>query len=138
MVELKLDAAQTQALIRGALGEAARIGLEVQSVQPGAARVRIPYAAHMLRPGNVISGPTLFAAADSAMYALVLSHLGPELMAVTSQINMHFLNKATRGDVIADARLLKLGRSLIVMEALLRTGDNPTVVAQASGTYVRP
>lgn len=138
MAELKLDAAQTQALIHGGLNEAARIGLEVQSVQPGSAKVRIPYADHMLRPGNVISGPTLFAAADSAMYALVLSHLGPELMAVTSQINMHFLNKATRGDVIAEARLLKLGRRLVVMEVLLRTGDDPAVVAQVSGTYVRP
>ena len=138
MVELKLDAAQTQALIRGGLRVAEKGALSVEEVRPGYARIRLPYSERMLRPGNVISGPTLFTAADSAMYALVLSHLGPELMAVTSQCNLNFLNKAAPGDVIAEAQLLKLGRKLVVMEVRMRTGDDPIIVAHATGTYARP
>ena len=138
MVELKLDAAQTQALIRGGLRSAARGGILVEAVSAGYARIRIPYSDDMLRPGDVISGPTLFTAADTAMYALVLSHLGPELMAVTASFNMNFLSKAPRGDVIAEATLLKLGRRLVVMEVKLRTGDDPTTVAQVTGSYMRP
>ena len=91
------------------------------------------------RPGGVISGPTLFAAADTAMYALVLSHLGPELMAVTANFNMNFLNKAVPGDVVADARLLKLGRRLVVMEVDLRTSADPQrLAAHVTGSYARP
>jgi len=63
----------------------------------------------MLRPGNTISGPAIFTAADIAMYVLVMGHIGPELMAVTSDMTMHFLNKGAPGDLIAEARMLKLG-----------------------------
>ncbi len=137
-MELKLDAAAVESLIRGGLKVAAQGGLRVEAVQPGYARIRIPYHERMIRPGNVISGPTLFTAADSAMYALVLAHLGPELMAVTSSINMNFMNKAKLGDVIGEARLLKLGRRLVVMDVNIRTGDDDTVVAHVTGTYARP
>lgn len=136
-MELKLDAAQTQALIRGGLPAAA--GVIVERVEPGLACVRIAYSERMLRPGGVISGPTLFAAADTAMYALVLSHLGPELMAVTANFNMNFLNKAAPGDVHAEARLLKLGRRLVVMDVRLFTSADPgRVVAHVTGSYARP
>lgn len=137
-MELKLDAAGVEAAICGGLVVAQRGGLSVEEVRLGYARIRLPFSERMLRPGNVVSGPTLFTAADSAMYAVVLAHIGPQLMAVTSNLNMHFLNKATPGDVIGEARLLKLGRRLAVMEVSLRTGDGPTPVAHATGSYALP
>jgi uncharacterized protein (TIGR00369 family) len=136
-VELKLDAAQTEALIRGGLPTAAAVSVE--AVGPGMARVRLPYSERMLRPGGVISGPTLFAAADTAMYALVLSHVGPQLMAVTANFSMNFLNKAAPGDVRAQAQLLKLGRRLVVMDVRLWTGDDAQrIAAQVTGSYALP
>lgn len=137
-MDLKLDAAGVQGLIRMGLKVADKGGLLIEEVRQGYARIRIPYRDSMLRPGNVISGPTLFTAADSAMYALVLSHLGPQLMAVTSDMSIRFLAKAKVGDVIGEARLLKMGRRLAVMEVALRTGDDPTVVAHATGSYALP
>jgi uncharacterized protein (TIGR00369 family) len=137
-MDLKLDAAQVEAAIRGGLRVADRTGLRVEAVGPGYARVRVPFDDSMLRPGGVISGPTLFMAADSAMYALVLAHVGPQLMAVTANFNMNFLNKAPPGDVIGEARLLKLGRRLVVMEVALKIGEDPTVVAHVTGSYVLP
>ncbi len=137
-MSLKLDAAQVEAAIRGGLRAADRSGLRVEAVSEGYARVRIPFDDGMLRPGDVISGPTLFMVADSAMYALVLAHVGPQLMAVTANFNMNFLNKARPGDVIGEARLLKLGRRLVVMEVALKIGDDPTVVAHVTGSYALP
>lgn len=137
-MDLKLDAAGVQGLIRMGLKVADKGGLLIEEVRQGYARIRIPYRDSMLRPGNVISGPTLFTAADSAMYALVLSHLGPQLMAVTSDMSIRFLAKAKVGDVIGEARLLRMGRRLAVMEVALRTGDDPTVVAHATGSYALP
>jgi uncharacterized protein (TIGR00369 family) len=113
--------------------------LVVEAAQPGLVRVRIPYRESMLRPGGVLSGPALFAAADTGMYALVLSHVGPELMAVTANFNMNFLAKAKPGDIIAECKLLKLGRRLAVMEAALySTADPAILVAHMTGSYALP
>ena len=102
-------------------------------------RVRLPYRDSMLRPGRVLSGPALFTAGDLAMYALVLSHIGPELMAVTSNFNVNFLNKGKPGDIIGEGRMLKLGRKLAVMEALLYSAAEPeTLVAHVTGSYSLP
>ncbi|WP_043112224.1 PaaI family thioesterase [Solimonas flava] len=138
-MDLKLDAAAVEALIREGLVAAGRGGLRVDELRSGYARVRLPFDAAMLRPGEVISGPTLFTAADSAMYALVLGHVGAQLMAVTSDINIRFLAKARPGDVIGEASFLKLGRRLAAMEVRLSTAAAPGVtVAHASGTYALP
>lgn len=137
-MELKMSAQQVEDLIH--LGFAAkRKMLMVEEVRPGYARTRLPYRDSMLRPGKVLSGPALFTAADLAMYALVLSHVGPELMAVTANFNINFLNKARPGDIIGEGRMLKLGRKLAVMEVLLYSSAEPEMlVAQVSGSYALP
>ncbi|MGQ0620944.1 MAG: PaaI family thioesterase [Panacagrimonas sp.] len=136
-MDLKLQAGEVERLIM--LGFAAsKPFFHIEELRPGFARVRKPFQSWMLRPGNVISGPALFTTADLAMYALVLGHVGPALMAVTSDLNMHFLNKGQAADVIGEARLLKLGRKLAVMEVSLRCGDDPTLVAHVTGSYSLP
>ena len=135
---LKLTAQSVEDLIRAGLPVAAEAGVRVESVAPGSARIRLPFHPGMLRPGGVISGPTLFTAADTAMYALVLAHIGPQLMAVTSQLNINFLRKAAPGDVIGEARMLRLGLRTAVIEVLLFTADEPEPVAQVTGSYAIP
>lgn len=133
---LKLDAAAVQSLIRANLAAAA--GVLVEEVAPGNARVRLPFQRDMLRPGESVSGPVLFAAADTAMYACVLAHLGPELMAVTADMTLHFLRRARPGDVIARARLIKLGRRLAVMEVQVSTAAMTDPAVLVTGTYALP
>jgi len=137
-MELKMSAQQVEDLIQ--LGFAAKSRwLKVEEAEPGRVRVRLIYRDSMLRPGNVLSGPALFTAADLAMYALVLSHIGPELMAVTSNFNINFLNKGKPGDILGEGRMLKLGRKLAVMEALLYSAAEPeTLVAHVTGSYSLP
>lgn len=113
--------------------------LVVEEARPGYARTRIPFRDRMIRPGNVLSGPALFTAADTAMYVAVLTHYGPELMAVTANLNMNFLNKAEPGDIIAEVQLLKAGRKLAVMEVSLFSSAAPDVrVAHVTGSYALP
>jgi uncharacterized protein (TIGR00369 family) len=136
-MDLKLDAATVEHLVTGGFKADAPF-FHVEELRQGFVRIRQPFRKWMQRPGEVISGPALFAAADTAMYVLVLAHIGPEMMAVTSDLSMHFLNKGKLADVIADARLLKLGRKLAVMEVSLYCGDDPTPVAHVTGTYALP
>jgi uncharacterized protein (TIGR00369 family) len=136
-MDLQLDAPAIQQLIREGLPAAAAFGVEVEAVAPGSARIRFPYRDSMLRPGGVISGPTLMAAADTAMYACVLAHLGPELMAVTSEMNLRFLAKTPPADVVAEAQILKLGSRLIVMEVRIADAKG-RLSCHVTGTYARP
>lgn len=133
---LVLDAAQVQAVIRGNLPSAGGDAFAVEEVRPGYARIRLKYDKWMLRPGELVSGPALFTAADAAMYALVLAHLGPVVMAVTANMNLNFLNPAQIGDVVAECKLLRLGMRLAVMEVSLFTND--TLVAHVTGSYAVP
>lgn len=137
-VEIKLSGEQIETLIQTGFGSQQKM-FTIESLVSGSVRMRVPYQPRMLRPGNVLSGPALFTAADLAMYALILGHVGPQMMAVTANMNLNFLNKAAPGDIIADGRLLKLGRKLAVMEVSLYSSAAPeTMVAHVTGSYALP
>lgn len=89
-----------------------------------------------IRPGGTISGPTLFTLVDCAFYALVLSVVGKEPLAVTSNLNINFLRKPEQTDMICRTRILKLGKKLCVGDALVYGREQ--MVAQATITYALP
>ena len=92
-----------------------------------------------LRPGGTVSGPAMFALADVAMYLAILSRIGPVALTVTTNCSIDFLRKPAAGaDLIATARLLKLGRRLAVGDVLIRAGTAPEPVARAGLTYAIP
>ena len=93
----------------------------------------------MLRPGGTVSGATLMALADCAMYVVLLSAIGPVGLAVTTNLSINFLRKGQPGqDVSAAARLLKLGKRLAVGEVNLLSGTSPDPIAHAISTYSIP
>ncbi|MGX9354306.1 PaaI family thioesterase [Roseobacteraceae bacterium S113] len=92
-----------------------------------------------LRPGGTVSGPAMFSLADVAAYVATMAHIGREALTVTTHCSIDFMRKPAAGaDVIAEARLLKLGRSLSVTDVLLFSEGNPKPVAHASLTYSIP
>ena len=110
----------------------------VEAVGERTARLRMTFNDRMLRPGGTISGPAMFALADVAMYAVVLAHVGPRHLAVTTNLNINFLRKPMPGDMIADATLLKLGKRLAVGDIGLRSAGDKHLVAHATATYAIP
>lgn len=111
----------------------------IDAVGEGTAQVRQPVGDGHLRPGGTVSGPVLMATADSAMYAALLAAIGPVALAVTTSLHIDFLRKPPAGrDIIADARLLKLGKRLAVGEVTLYSADRRDPVARASVTYSIP
>lgn len=138
-LEPVLDVAGVNALLRRAFPEAQPdLFPSVTEVGPGRVHIVSPYRGGQLRPGGVISGPTLMSLADTAGYALVLAHVGDQLMAVTSQLNMSFLRGAAPGDLHAEAEMLRLGRRLAVMDVRLWTEGPDRLAAQANVTYAIP
>jgi uncharacterized protein (TIGR00369 family) len=80
----------------------------------------------------------MFALADVAIYACVLAHYGPLALAVTTNLNINFLRKPGRRDLLAEARLLKAGRRLAVGEIALYSDGELEMVAHATSTYAIP
>ena len=104
-----------------------------------ACRLRQRYSDAMLRPGGTVSGPTLMALADCAMYVVLLSAIGPVGLAVTTSFNINFLRKGQAGqDILAEARILKLGKRLAVGEVNLLSGSSPDPIAHVTATYSIP
>lgn len=92
-----------------------------------------------LRPGGTVSGPTMFALADVGMYLAILSRIGPEALTVTTNCSIDFMRKPAAGvDLVAETRLLKLGRVLAVGDVMLRSEGSDAIVARASLTYSIP
>jgi uncharacterized protein (TIGR00369 family) len=113
--------------------------LTIEQADGQCCRVRQRFRGNMLRPGGTVSGATLMALADCAMYLAVLSAIGPVRLAVTTNLNINFLRKGAAGqDVLAEARLLKLGRRLAVGEVHLLSGTSPDPIAHVTSTYSIP
>ncbi|WP_170330053.1 PaaI family thioesterase [Ruegeria arenilitoris] len=92
-----------------------------------------------LRPGGTVSGPSMFGLADVCVYALVLARKGRQSLAVTTNSSLDFLRKPEGGkDMIAQCRLLKLGRSLAVGDVLMFSEGSDKPVARATMTYSLP
>jgi uncharacterized protein (TIGR00369 family) len=92
-----------------------------------------------LRPGGTVSGPAMFALADVAAYVATMAQIGREALTVTTHCSIDFMRKPRAGaDVLAEARLLKLGRSLSVTRVTLTSEGSAEVVAEASLTYAIP
>ena len=101
--------------------------------------VRLLVGERHLRPGGTVSGPNMFALADVAIYLAILSRLGPVALAVTTSAHVDFMRKpAAHADLIATARLLKLGRNLAVGDVLMHSEGSSEPVARASMTYAIP
>jgi uncharacterized protein (TIGR00369 family) len=110
----------------------------VVELEPGRVRVVRPVSQVSLRPGNVISGPTMMSLADMAVYALVLGHIGIVPMAVTTSLTMHFLRPARPGDLTAEAHLLRLGRRIATAEVRLWSEGPERIAAHATVAYAIP
>lgn len=102
-------------------------------------RVRLNVGERHLRPGGTVSGPSIFALADVSVYLAVLAMIGPVGLAVTTNCSIDFMRKPEAGkDLIAECRLLKLGRVLAVGEVLIFSEGGEKPVARASMTYSIP
>ncbi|MEZ4238533.1 MAG: PaaI family thioesterase [Myxococcota bacterium] len=130
--------AALDAFFRETFPQAADVGFVVQAVEPDGVVVVLDAQHKHLRPGNVISGPTVMTLTDTAMYAAVLARLGPEAASsVTTSIEVHFLHRCPPGRLTARCRLLRVGRRLAVGTVDFFREDG-TQTAHATITYALP
>jgi uncharacterized protein (TIGR00369 family) len=128
------------ALLYATMPEVREHGLQIERLAKGEVTIRLPHDARRLRPGGTISGPTVFFLADLALYAVTLSLVGLEPLAVTTDVNIHFLRKPPPAALVCTARVLKAGKRLVVgaAEVTSEGGADGEPVAHVVGTYSVP
>jgi len=110
----------------------------VEAVGPLSACARLAYHERHLRPGGTISGPAMMALADLTLYVAILANIGPVGLAVTTNLAFNFLRKPGPRDLIAECRLMKLGKRLAMGEVAMRSDGDDEIVCHATGTYSIP
>ncbi|MCB9587133.1 MAG: PaaI family thioesterase [Polyangiaceae bacterium] len=118
------------------MGDDFRFG--VLELERGRARIGLEPSERFRRPGGTISGPTLFTLADLTLWAAVLSEIGIQAMAVTSDMTLHFLRRPRLKAMVCEAQILKVGRKLVHGDIRIWLADESDVVCHATGTYARP
>ena len=116
----------------------AYFGIRAEVIEAGRVVMRLPSHDDHLRPGGTVSGPVMVALADVATYALVLGLIGPVELAVTTNLTANFLRRPRAVDLIAEARLLKLGKRLAVAEVIIHSDGEAEPVCHVTATYSIP
>jgi len=75
--------------------------------------IELPHKPLLERPGGIINGPALMAAADCAMWLAIKTRIGVDKDALTAELNTAFLSPAKGEHVYCTARILKVGRRSI-------------------------
>jgi uncharacterized protein (TIGR00369 family) len=132
-----MTAADIERFVESQFPQARGFGV-IRAIRDDELDLELPYSDDYLRPGGTLSGPTLMTLADTAMYFLVLAHVGPVALAVTTSLSINFLRKPPPAALRATARMLKLGSRLAVGEVHIRSAADDALVAQVAVTYSVP
>lgn len=136
--DAKIYAEEFLEIARDGVPYVGQLGLIVESWEAGHVALRLPYADLIRRPGGTICGPALMGLADVALYGAVMSLLGRAELAVTTDLSFHFLSKPDPVDILAEARILKLGRRLAVGEVSMTSEGKTQPICHAVGSYAIP
>lgn len=111
------------------------LGLSVESVGEGSVVLRMRYDDRLTRIGGTICGQALMALADTTMVFVVSSAIGEFRPMTTINQSTNFMRPIAKSDVIADGRILRLGRTMAFGEVYLRAAADPAPAAHVSSAY---
>ena len=111
------------------------LGLRVEAADAERAVVRMPYSERLVRIGGTICGQALMSAADTAMVIALAGAFGEFRPVTTVSQNVSFMRPISGTDVLVEARIIRLGKTLAFGEILLRADGEDRPAAHATTTY---
>ena len=106
----------------------------VEAVEKNSARLRVPYSDRLVRVGGTICGQALMSFADTAMVIAVAAASGGFRPMTTVGQTISFMRPIANADVVAEARVLRLGKTLAFGEVDLRAADRDDLAAHVTTT----
>ena len=111
------------------------LDLSIESIDAEHAVLRMKFSEELCRDNGVICGQALMALADTAMVFAISAASGDYLPMTTVDQTVHFLRPATRVDILAEARVIRLGRTMAFGNVSIRTIDDERPVALTQTAY---
>lgn len=102
--------------------------------QPGAV-LRMPFSERLCRQGGVVCGQALMAFADTSMVIAIVAANGGFRPMTTVDQTTHFMRAVTASDVLADARVVRLGRTMSFGRVTLSSANDGKPVAMVSSAF---
>lgn len=112
------------------------LAIEVAEAAPGRVVLRVPATPRIARVGGIVCGQAMMALADTAVALALAALRGAFVPTTTVSQTTTFLRPATGPVLVADARILRAGRTLAYAEVSLHAGDAARPVAHAVSTYM--
>ena len=111
------------------------LDLSIESLDQQGAILRMRFSERLCRDNGVICGQALMSLADTAMVFAVSSAGGAYRPMTTVDQTMHFLRPAANADVLAEAKVIRLGRTMAFGSVTLTTDGDARPVAMAQLAY---
>ncbi len=119
------------------------LDLTVETVSEQGAVLRMRFHDDLCRQGGIVSGQALSALADTAMVFAIASASGGYRPMATIDLHTTFMRAVANADVIAEAQVQRLGRTMAFVRVAMRARpldaaskvDPDAIVASAVGTY---
>ena len=117
-------------------------GETAESVSKSAIRIRLPFRTEYMGQDvwqhsghGVFSGPKVMGLADTSMYVCMHAALGKDVVAVLSNLVITFLRPALASDLIAEAKIIRIGRRLAYLESYLFSDGSAEPIAHATSSF---
>ena len=113
----------------------AHLGIQLESMEPDSARLRLPYSDALPTMGEVVHGGAISSLIDTAAAAAAWSgaEVPEKIRASTVGLTVSFLAPASATDLVADARVVRRGGVTVI--AVDVRGNDGEAVATALVTY---
>jgi uncharacterized protein (TIGR00369 family) len=111
------------------------LGLKVEAVADSGVRVRLPFSEHLVRVGGTLCGQALMSFADTVMVLALSAASGGFRPMTTVGQTVSFLRPIANVDALAEARVLRLGKTLAFGEISIRADGRDDLAAHVTTTY---
>ncbi len=112
------------------------LDIRIETVATGRVVLAVPAGPHLARVGGIVCGQAMMALADTAMALALATTRGAFVPTTTVTQTTTFLRPARGARLLADARVVRAGRTLAYGEITLHGDDPDRPVAHATSTYM--
>jgi uncharacterized protein (TIGR00369 family) len=111
------------------------LGLSIERLENDKAILRMKFSQRLCRDNGVVCGQALMSLADTSMVFAISAAAGAYRPMTTVDQTMHFLRPAANADVLAEARVVRLGRTMAFGSVTLMAEGDDRPVAMAQLAY---
>ncbi|HEX5732386.1 MAG TPA: PaaI family thioesterase [Blastocatellia bacterium] len=112
------------------------VGIEIDSIEPGRARLSLEVREELLQLQGIMHGGVIATIIDTAVAFAIIGTSEPDDRFTTVEMKVNYLAPIREGRIVADARLVRDGRRIVVADCDLFDSKG-RLAAKGLLTYIR-